>query len=371
MENIGLITFSTTLDNYGQVLQALATKDYLQERGHRVFLMREKEDCLLDMFSLSIRMFVKRFIYFFTRSNSIKQSIKAQENYVHWKSVYKYNEKIHPRFFEQFRTSNFEIINCCDGAIKQYRITALCAGSDQIWGGPDKYHFLQIGPNSLKRFSIAPSTGDKQLTKEGGVLVAQWLRGFSFVTVREPSGVQMCKSCGYNRAHLILDPTFLLSSNQYNSYAPSQCSDDNYIFVYLLRAQAPISLESIEEFAKKNNLAVKYVPGQGRMDEHDKIYATIPEWLSLIRDARYVITNSFHGMAFSIIFRKSFLVLPRVDETKNMNERITSLSKELGLTDRIYKDDLETILKPIDYHQAEQKIESNKKNLDDLMRENL
>ena len=83
-----------------------------------------------------------------------------------------------------------------------------------------------------------------------------------------------------------------------------------------------------------------------------------------------MITNSFHGMAFSIIFRKSFLVLPRVDETKNMNERITSLSKELGLTDRIYKDDLETILKPIDYHQAEQKIESNKKNLDDLMREN-
>lgn len=370
METVGLITFASSFDNYGQVLQALAIKDYLQGRGHKVYLLRDNDGGIKTKVFLSIRMIVKRLLYFFTRSKSIGQSIKTQENYVNWKRIYQSNEKLHPRFFERFRKENFKIIECSNAAIKRYHITALCAGSDQIWSGHDKNHFLQIGSDSLIRFSVAPSTGDKQLTKEGEKLVSQWIKGFSFVTVREPSGVRMCRRCGYENVHLILDPTFLLSSFQYNNYADSRKSDDDYVFVYLLRAEAPISLEAIKAFAQKNNLAIKYVPGQGRMDEQEKIYATIPEWLSLIRDARYVITNSFHGMAFSIIYRKLFLVLPRVDETKNMNERIVCLSKELGLTDRIYKDNLEAILKPIDYLQTEKKIKSNKEFLDSLMSKN-
>ena len=366
MGKIGLITFTTTLDNYGQVLQALAIKDYLQNRGHDVFLMREKEG-LATSVSLFIRYLIKKLIYFFTKSSKIKKSIETQKNLVHWRAVYKANEKLHPRFFENFRKENFVIIDCNNKAIKKYRLSALCAGSDQIWGSHDKIHFLQIGTSSLKRFSIGPSTGDRQLTQVGKNLVSQWLKSFSFVTVREPSGVVMCRECGYENVSLVPDPTFLLSMTQYNRYTTQGDNCGDYIFVYLLRSQSPVSLDEIDVFAKRHNLKVKYVSGQGRMDEHTKIYATVPEWLSLIRNARYIITNSFHGMAFSIIYQKQFLVLPRVDETKNMNERIFSLTNILCLEDRIYNGHLDILFESINYKKAEAKIIENKQVVDNLM----
>ncbi|MDO5385375.1 MAG: polysaccharide pyruvyl transferase family protein, partial [Rikenellaceae bacterium] len=80
----------------------------------------------------------------------------------------------------------------------------------------------------------------------------------------------------------------------------------------------------------------------------DKIYPNVDEWLSLIRNARYVVTNSFHGMVFSIIFNKPFVVIPLAGSFTRMNDRIFDTLSAVHLTERIYKNSLDILLDPLD-----------------------
>ena len=139
----------------------------------------------------------------------------------------------------------------------------------------------------------------------------------------------------------------------------------------MLDAESPVQYDEIQEFAKANNLIIKYVTGGRRYDdENSQIFATVEEWLCLLSNADYVLTNSFHGMAFSIIFRKKFLVLPLTGGSKMTNERIYNVTSELGLEKRIFSGDLQDLFNTIDYSIAEKRIKENKIILDNLMIDN-
>ena len=120
-----------------------------------------------------------------------------------------------------------------------------------------------------------------------------------------------------------------------------------------------INVDEIYEFATAHNLDVKYVASQGRDDSFDKEWARVDEWLMLIKQASYVITNSFHGMCFSIIYRKNFVVMPIVGIMSSMNERIDDLANQMNLQNRIYSDSLDILFNDIDYHTANNVIEDN------------
>ena len=177
----------------------------------------------------------------------------------------------------------------------------------------------------------------------------------------------MCYELGIDKAIKILDPTLLHDLNFYNRYKSETISKD-YIFAYLLSAKTEQNYEDIIKFAQKNGLDVKYVTGQGREDDFEKYNATIPEWLSLMNEAKYVITNSFHGMAFSIIYRKQFLVLPRIGEL-SQNERIYCLAHEMGLEERVYKCNLNELFRPIKYDKTEKILSDNRQKLNMLLEE--
>ena len=366
MENIGLVTFSTSIGNYGQVLQAYAIQEYLKKRGHNVLLLRQKEGNIKRIFNILI-LYIKRLLCILTTSSKIRKSYESQYKYIRNKQKAAEEEKKHPRKFEDFRKNHFTIIDNSKASLRNNQITALCAGSDQIWAGHNPFHFLDFGGNNLKRFSLASSTGNRKISVKSKIKIKKWLSRFEFISVREDSGLRLCQELGYNNTVKILDPTFLLQAEDYDKITYKQNNKENYIFVYLLNSDIPIQYSKILNFAKQNDMSVKYVAGQGRIDNENKIYATVPEWLTLLRNSKYVITNSFHGMVFSIIYQKPFLVLPRIGDTGYMNERIVDITKKMGLEERIFNEDIDVIKDKMSFSKAHDEIIDNKQRLNEIL----
>ena len=197
--------------------------------------------------------------------------------------------------------------------------------------------------------------------------IRTWLKDFTFITCREQSAVDMCKRAGRMDAQLILDPTFLITKDTYLKFSEQRCNHEDYVFIYMLGADIPIEISAIYEFARKEGLAVKYVASQGREDEYAKEWATVSEWLTLLANAKYVFTNSFHGMALSCIFQKQFLVFPIIGEMEGMNERIFNIAKKFKCEDRIYQDGLNNVKNPIDYGYIRENISKNKLIVNNLL----
>lgn len=365
MAKIGVITFSDTTDNYGQVLQYLAIHEYLKQRGHEPFLLRyksKKSPIIRRILSKIYHAVIKP-----TKKAPVKKS-ELMELYDRWTEWSKRNNNLHPRHFEEFRSKFFKlktIVGFDDKQIQEFDAYAI--GSDQIWSYVGEWNFLGFVPKGLHRFAIAPSTGNKSFSTEQIYDASVMLKEFSFVTCREDSGLEFCKKAGYENAIKLLDPTFLIEKEKYNNYILNNETSKPYIFVYLLGAECEVSVDRIYEFAQKHNLEVKYVASQGREDSYEKIWATVPEWITLMKDASYVITNSYHGMALSIIFQKQFLVIPVTGLIKFMNERIHSLAEIFSLSDRVYNNSLEQVMKPIDFNPINCLISANKAILDGEM----
>lgn len=367
MKKVGVITFSSETENYGAVLQYLATQEFLKEFDFDVYLLRPR---------MKIPPLWRRILNKLIRTmRNIKTVAKPQivdEKTKLFREMHKNdveNEKLHPRRFEEFRKKNFKIIKDYISNLERYNLDFFCVGSDQVWTGSPYLFFLEFVPDGIKRFSIAPSVGHKMITDNFVNEVSVALSKFNFITVREKSGLNLCQRAGRSDAHLVLDPTFLLKKEDYNRYtSQNTIKNKPYIFLYLLGTQIDLNVKEIFDFAKTKGLDIKYVASQGRFDDLPKLYPTIDEWLSLISNADYVITNSFHGTAFSIIYQKPFLTIPITGILSSMNERIENLLDSIELSERICKKGLDQLFEPISWLSAEKKIKENKCLMDSLIK---
>ena len=266
-------------------------------------------------------------------------------------------EEEHPRGFEEFRKKHFNIEYYTD-LVKNPPIADLyVAGSDQIWGWFGDGNYLNFGSqDSVKRISIASSFGGEQpKSPEEWSKLSNYLQAFDLVTVREPDGVETCCEAGCHNVHLIPDPTLLFKQSYYEKYIDDTLTPKKqFILLYLLGNTTKIIIDDIYNYALQNDLDVVYVVSQGRIDSYDKVYPTVSQWLSLIKNARYVITNSFHGMAFSIIFHKQFLIYPLAYPFERMNGRVFNLTEKYGLNSRLFNGDLTKIEEEISYVEIEE-----------------
>lgn len=357
MAKIGVITFSQTLDNYGQVLQYLAIQEYLESRGHQVNLIRQYYH------SNVLRRIARKIKKTFCKK---KEAIKARTTFDKWAECTARYETLHPRGFETFRKANCNIYNLQLPSYHKF-FDAFVVGSDQIWSSISPYCYLAFAKYGEVKFTLAPSIGKMMVDEHVVSTIKDWLHEFKFITCREQSAVDMCRKAGRDDARLVLDPTFLIPKELYLKYASPMNKEGEYIFVYMLGADIPIEISAIYGFAKKEGLKVKYVASQGREDDFPKEWATIPEWLSLLANAKYVFTNSFHGMALSCIFQKQFLVFPIIGEMKGMNERIYNIANEFKCEGRIFSEHLDEVKKPIDYNYILSQIEANRKIINHLL----
>lgn len=126
-------------------------------------------------------------------------------------------------------------------------------------------YLYQSVPNSIRRFSLAPSVGHKVFTTEEIARAAKSLKKFDFITVREQNGLDFCHKCGRTDAQLVLDPTFLIKSAKYDKYADMQgyIAPNHYVLLYLLGGEIEVDVQDIYNWAKTKGLEIVYVARLG------------------------------------------------------------------------------------------------------------
>lgn len=329
---IGILTFCNSRDNYGQILQCFALQELLRNAGHNPFLIRYNEDrksAATDKGQKSVLRYLKHFrTYYNLFWQQRKEEAYYQEESKH--------DRMFQKFIEEHITTSPNIYNRQSISDCPPEADAYICGSDQIWGG-DLAYYLNFVPTGRKKIAYAPSFGGvSDFTTAYQEQVKTCLQDFSFIGMREQSGVKTCQDIGISDAIKVCDPTLLLTKEDYCRLLPSErISEKPYVLLYLLGAPTNINVKDVYKMAEQRGLEVKYIASQGQYDSFPKIYPSITEWLRLIRDAELVITNSFHGTVFSLINTTPFITVPLIHSYKRMNTRITDFLTDIGLTNRI------------------------------------
>lgn len=349
---IGILTYWWASDNYGQLLQCYALQRYLRDLGHEAFIIRYNYN------NEGIRIKVPVW----------KRALKALNPVI----FYKYFERKilrkrileinKVREFDVFRSKYISLSN--DFYAKYENLSAnppeadvYIVGSDQVWnfsfadfsGVKNVVHayMLDFGRENVKRISYAASWGVSAISDDLRKEITPLLKKFDYVSVREQKGLDLCKQCGVDNAEWVCDPTLLLDAESYRTlYRENEIRkpQKKYIFVYMLNNQYEFNLDSIYRFAKERNLDVIFVTGNYKAEKRKLFYATISEWLYLIDNAEYVISNSFHCAVFSILFKKQFGLVKLSGIHSGMNTRLDSLFDLFSISERYIRDDDFSIL---------------------------
>lgn len=342
--------------NYGSSLQVLATKTILKELGY---------DCrLVAMKSLikgrDIR--IKKLITILIRSWLIRG-----KNGANALSTYKgsYNKVMigdSVTRFEQFTNEYLEPHYMSWNSMKRLakECVACFAGSDQIWNSSTMYvdpmYYLRFAP-AEKRIAFAPSFGRDFVAEYNKKKMSKWISDFAYLSVREDSGVRLIKDLtGRDAIHLI-DPTLMVKGETWKKTLNLQDKEENYILTYFLDKPSESARKAIAELKETLKCEVIAIPYQfDDMSYCDKVVPTGPiEFLDLINNAKCVLTDSFHGTAFSINLHTPFYVFGRNYGTAHsQNSRIESILKMMNMQNRFEQKDIVGQLKAINFEVSEQ-----------------
>ena len=244
--------------------------------------------------------------------------------------------------------------------VRRYGLDTIIVGSDQIWRpymyDAAKYYFLGFTKDEdIIRIAYAPSLAlDKwPFDEDTTVKLRELIKSFSAISVREEPSVKVIKDNLGVDAKWVLDPTLLLDKDDYLNVCKSvPLSKEQYIFAYILDMTNE-KREMAEQTAKTLGCSVKYLTAE-KVQEDD----TIEKWLANFRDSQYVITDSFHGTVFSLIFQKQFYCFYNA---KRGTARMDSLKLLTGLNERFIQQAAEGLGSDIDYIEIENRLKTMRK----------
>ena len=356
---IGILTHWTGKDNYGQMLQCYALQQYLKQEGHTPFLVRY----IAQMPNVSIK---RKVLFFWRYLNPLHIVAYIRYRIGLWREARYYREhNPEQREFDTFRNRYIAQSSKLYYSIEELReeswsVDAFIVGSDQVWNCPSIHrpiYFLQFAPG-IKKIAYAASFGKRKLDEGYKAELPLLLDGLHSVGVREMEGLSFCHHAGRMDAEIVCDPTLLLSRRVYlqNLLGVECLEDKRHVFCYFLNWETHIPTQNIKCLARENSLDIVYFNAHAlELKNFVEPYhdLTIESWIRNLASAQYVCTNSFHGMVFSIIMRRNFVVLPLQGMYAGMNSRMTTFLNRIGLADRICCDDSnikEILIKPIDWN---------------------
>lgn len=322
--------------NYGSTMQAFALQKTVMELGYgnRIinYVPNKRE---------KLAFFCKSSARFVTLKAKIENK-KIESKFLNRDEIDLKNRKFE-EFYENsfFLTEMIPVQNQMKSLNNKYRIF-LC-GSDQIWN-PNyfkKCNFLDFVSESNKKIAYAPSIGTTQLTENEKRKMKSYLDRFDKISVREESSKRLIESVVDKPVQVVCDPVFLLSREKWIEKMQLKEPEEKYILCYFL-GDNPEYQKMTEKLQESLKIKVKIIPtntfGYALGFETQKTVGP-KDWFSLLYGAEFVLTDSFHATAFSIIFNKSFYVLKRFSDTspKSQNSRIYYLLNMTGLEDRIWQ----------------------------------
>ncbi len=370
MKHVALVT--CFLNNYGACLQALALQKEIERNGCTCDILAyiEPQGYEEETFELALNLRINSFlrdIYYFVKRKKKTNFFKSKLRFFNFRKKYlnfaldKQTGKI------KYYSSIKEMQNVA----KDY--DAFVCGSDQIWN-PTFYnknnavYFLRFA-GEKRRISYAPSIGLAEIPEKYREEFITFVNDFQFLSVREKAGAEIIKSlCGRN-AKVVLDPTLLAGPDFWKSVTNKRFVPPykKYIFCYIFSNTQKCS-EYLKKVQAKTNLPIVYLNisdlSYNDFDSTCKLHVDPIEFLQLIKNAEFVVTDSFHGTAFSLLFNKELYVFKRErnGETINMYSRIESILGLVNLEERVVSLDEAFEIKPkTDYVSVNLKMEEIRK----------
>lgn len=325
---IGTLTTHMS-DNYGAVLQAYALSTYIGERA----------DCEIINYYPD---YLRAAYHGRKKISGLKSLVNAV-----FQSLYAGKRRRRSRRFTAFREQHMRLSSLCrtraDLVAAAPAYDAIVAGSDQIWNpdihGFDENFFLTFCPDTVQKNGYAPSFGISSLSEGQAAEVKRRCEGFAHLAFREESGVRIAAEVLGRECPLVLDPVFLLSADHWRKLKAADAPTGKYVLCYFL-SDPRGSVEAMCKRFQKDGYTVYSIGFSARdmVNGAKKVYDLGPaEFLAYIDNASYILTDSFHATAFSILFGKNFYT--RVDgKNAKRADRVISLLKACGLEGRTYAD---------------------------------
>lgn len=337
---IGILTLPLHT-NYGGILQAYALQTVLERMGHKVVVFDTPNEYLLPPLWKLPLCFAKRIVMrclgksqeiFLERHLTHERHVIAQyiqpfvDNHIHRKVI---------RSFKELKATDYD---------------AIVVGSDQVWRAiyfsPMWFHqpidnaFLAFAENwNVKKLIYAASFGtdEWEYTDEETLRCKELIGKFNAISLREEGGVELCRKYFNVMVQHVLDPTMLLSVDDYMALF-RKCNtskSQGNLLVYVLDETSELS-ELVNDIVTEKHLVPFSVNNPYEADENkpleDRIKPSVETWLRGFFDAELIVTDSFHACVFSIIFKKQFIVVG--NKSRGMS-RFESLLKMFGLEDRL------------------------------------
>lgn len=326
--------------NYGGILQAYALTRYLAKRGCAGEIIRydysssKKETTALERWKNAS--FPEKAAKLFRRLKNIPIRLAKktggrfnQRNFTLRDKAFAEFHRTHMRYSEKI--ASWKTIGGC---VRDYDL--FITGSDQVWnqGWINGVFLLDFVPPGKAKLSYAASIAQDEIPDEQRAMLRASLKGYRAVSVREQKAVEQLRDMHID-SELVLDPTLLLTRDEWNSLCSSRRIDGDYIFCYFL-GTFPAMRKLASKFAGKHHLKIATLPhilGECRHCDLKfgdyKLYDVSPaDFLSLIRYAKYVFTDSFHGCVFSFLYQKQFFAFERIDPCCfGMSSRMDTLMK--------------------------------------------
>jgi polysaccharide pyruvyl transferase WcaK-like protein len=344
--------------NHGSALQTYALSKHLTKEGHDVSVI----DYIPERYKLW---------------NTIKDKRAPLVIKIAYYLIIYPSRMTKRRIFERFLIENVKLTkryNKEELLHNPPEADAYIAGSDQIWNkdynGHGEYsYFLNFAKNGKNRIAYAASFGRNEIDNEEVADISKFISNIKYISVREDSGLNILKQCGIDRGITVLDPTLLLNSEEWMEIASKRNISEKYLLIYVMDHKFEKLIDYGEEIADRLNLKIFVISFKKIKDKRiDRNFININprEFLNLFNKASFVVSNSYHGILFSINFKKNFIAVAK----HNYNTRIESILKLLKLEDRFVYNDFNILnaLNPINYVESNVHLDKARKKSIDFLR---
>ena len=325
---IGILTFHDAA-NYGAVLQAYALCTFVSRTVGT-------DAKIIDYHCEKI-----------VRASSLKAQLRSSNPLKHIVKCIVMGGKLKETLkgFEKFRNDYFHLSPKSYGPSTRFEIgddfDVIIVGSDQVWNaaltGSDFTYLLDFCSEKVNKLSYAASIGDIPKDEKTILMLKKYLSSFNHISAREYSMAQWIQGTLGLKCSINIDPVLLIPSRQWAEMTQNDHFEGKYVLCYNVQDSTLMKdyIEIAKTIAKKNGWKVKYLSTNGHLKNRKGIEienaATPSRFLSLIQHAEYVVTDSFHGTAFSILFHRNFYVASNVKRI----DRIRDLLSLTSLSDRM------------------------------------
>ena len=306
MNKIGILTF-TYGNNFGQRLQNLAVQEILRDMGFDVCTIPQRKNL-----NYKIQSIKKNLRDLYTRSYIISITRKRLFDEFNRENIVFYSKKISEKKMNSFPEKEFDFF---------------VVGSDQIWSPYSKdvnaTFFLRF-TTCNKRIALAPSLASEDIPQKLLPQYREYLNGFRCLSVREEKSSNLLQSYFGLKAEVLIDPTLMFSAQFWGKYErkPKWLKNNQYIVFYYLGSADYTKKVPLEY---RNITVIELMPGT-------RYWASGPaEFLYLIHHAKLVITDSYHGCIFSLIFDTPLIIQKRHGDTIDMTSRFETLYHKFNL----------------------------------------